>query len=342
MIKVCATAPTRVDLAGGTLDLWPLHRLLAKKATVNVAVDLLARVDIEASANKQFQIQSLDQKQEVSGTYAQICDSSALPLIGLTLKELWSDKFPPLKITTSAKSPAGAGLGGSSTLLIALVSAVLKYRELIGEGRPALDDQGLVNLAQDLEAVIIRIPPGCQDYWGAVRGGINAIFFDPGHTRVITRKLSSLPEIGKQLILCYSGKSRASALNNWEIFRRVFEGDQEMLRCLGEIGEVAEKCAQAMLAGDWAKTYGFSKVEWQLRQKLWPSIETPETIKIATAGMKSGALFSRVCGAGGGGVMAIFAPAERRGAVCKALTEAGGQVLEAGICERGVEVTHER
>src|SRR4029079_972385 len=37
-----ASAPARVDLAGGTLDLWPLHVLHPGSVTVNLAISLRA------------------------------------------------------------------------------------------------------------------------------------------------------------------------------------------------------------------------------------------------------------------------------------------------------------
>ena len=35
-----ATAPTRVDLAGGTIDIWPLYLFHPGATTVNFAVSL--------------------------------------------------------------------------------------------------------------------------------------------------------------------------------------------------------------------------------------------------------------------------------------------------------------
>jgi len=45
MIEV--TAPTRVDLAGGTLDIYPLYLFEKGSLTVNVAINLYSQVKIE-------------------------------------------------------------------------------------------------------------------------------------------------------------------------------------------------------------------------------------------------------------------------------------------------------
>jgi galactokinase/mevalonate kinase-like predicted kinase len=81
-----------------------------------------------------------------------------------------------------------------------------------------------------------------------------------------------------------------------------------------------------------------SKEEWELRKALWPAIETNETKAIDHAAMAAGADLVRVCGAGGGGVMAAVCEPEVRGRVCRAIELGGGKLLEAIPCETGLTV----
>jgi D-glycero-alpha-D-manno-heptose-7-phosphate kinase len=196
-----------------------------------------------------------------------------------------------------------------------------------------------VQLASDIEAKLIHAPTGIQDYWGAVRGAVNVIRFPPGRVDVTTKPPSSVRGLEDQLLLCYSGKSRASAINNWEIFKRVFDGDTALLATLNEIGAAAERCADAITDGNLSRAILVSSLEWQLRCKLWPKIESAETKRLDVAAKKAGALFTRVCGAGGGGVMSIFVEPDSRERVKAALVENGGVVLNAKVAERGVSVT---
>src|SRR5262249_30290481 len=46
-----ATAPTRIDLAGGTLDIWPLYLFHPGSVTVNVAVDRRAWCRVETGVS---------------------------------------------------------------------------------------------------------------------------------------------------------------------------------------------------------------------------------------------------------------------------------------------------
>lgn len=338
MIHVRAKAPTRIDLAGGTLDLWPIHQLLDQKATVNVGITLEAEVEITEAKDGHFHFESKDQGSSATGDFATVCATRELPLIGMLLKALWHAELPPLKITTSAKSPAGAGLGGSSCLGVTIAGALWQARRVLDRSLAAFDEDELVRTVQDVEARLIHAPTGCQDYWGGMRGRVNVLTFPPGKIQVETLAPSQLRGLSDELIPCFSGKSRASAINNWEIFKRLLDGDKDLLAVFNEIGTVSAQCGDAVRAGNLERVIELSEKEWRLRTKLWPAIETVETKRLDDAARKAGARFSRVCGAGGGGVMAVFAPLNKREAVSAALTAAGGRVLPATVAETGLVV----
>ena len=44
---VNSSAPTRIDLAGGTTDIWPLYLFHPGARTLNVAIDQRAKAKIE-------------------------------------------------------------------------------------------------------------------------------------------------------------------------------------------------------------------------------------------------------------------------------------------------------
>ena len=331
MFKVIATAPTRVDLAGGTLDLWPIHNLLQRPATVNVAISLNATVTVEPSTDRNFHLISEDQNLSDSGDFASMAASTKLGLLGILLAAVWNKNLAPIRLTTNAKSPAGAGLGGSSCLAVTTLKALWAAKERITGEKQDIREDRLVRTAQDIESVVIHAPTGIQDYWGAVRGGINVIRYPFGNTTVTTYPGSVWDNQGFKLICCYSGKSRASAINNWEIFKRIYDGDKGLIGRMKEIGEMADQCAVGVETRAWNTVVEASQKEWQLRCQLWPAIETSETKAIDVAAKKAGAAFTRVCGAGGGGVMAVFSPQDRVQSVCQAMTAVGGQVLDVDI-----------
>ena len=337
MFKVLASAPTRVDLGGGTLDITPLHHLLEHKATVNFSVSLTASVTLEPSSDGRFEVLSEDQGVKVRGTWDEVRTQTELPLFGLLLSSGWSPDLPALRITTKAKSPAGAGLGGSSCIGIAFAGALTHLRAKL-TNESSRRGRDLVQQVQDVETRVIRAPTGCQDYWGALNGGLNIIRYAPGGIQVTNVPLAKVKGVGTGLILCFSGKSRASAANNWQIFRRAFDGDTHVLRTLNRIGLTAEALADAVMRGDLAGIFKASRDEWSLRKELWADIETPETKGIEQAALNAGAAFARVCGAGGGGVMAIFVPDGDKTGVEAAVRRAGGTVLDGKATDTGLEV----
>lgn len=338
MVKFIATAPTRVDLAGGTLDLWPIHNLLDRKATVNVAVSLEASVEISPSSDQYFHFFSEDQNSEDSGPFSVITTSKKLRLFGLLLSAFWTKDLPPITIKTRAKSPAGAGLGGSSCLAIAFCKALAATRHHFDRSYTLPTEETFVRTAQDVESRVIHAPTGVQDYWGGMRGGINIIEYPFGQTIVTTLPGQVWESADFKLLCCYSGKSRASAINNWEIFKRIFDGDSLLLDKIAAIGHEAADCAQAVREKDWSLALAASHREWKLRTALWPAIETPETKRIDQAARDAGALFTRVCGAGGGGVMGIICPTDKIAKITSAMTLAGGQVMDVLVGGPGVMV----
>jgi D-glycero-alpha-D-manno-heptose-7-phosphate kinase len=204
-------------------------------------------------------------------------------------------------------------------------------------GEQPLDEQSLVRLVQNVEARVIHAPTGVQDYWGAVRGGVNIISFPARGDLVRTFSSDMISGLKESIVICYSGKSRASALNNWSIFKKTFDRDAHFINRLEAIGALAEQAAAAVEKGSLDQLLKYSHLEWQQRIARWPDVETTETKRLDRAAVASGAFFTRVCGAGGGGVMAVFVPPERRSAVVDALVKSDGVVLPAELTDVGLK-----
>ncbi|MFK7824025.1 MAG: hypothetical protein AB8G05_07710 [Oligoflexales bacterium] len=337
MLEVNAIAPTRVDLVGGTLDIWPINHVLDAKGTINLGVSLFARTYIRERAQKTFLIKSFDQGFELELSYQELCANRSLPLVTMLLSAFWRQDLPALEIQLQADSPKGAGLGGSSSLAISIASALVKARHMLND-EPFMNEYQLVQTVQNLEAKLLQMPAGCQDHWGAVRGGLNYLHFPFEGVFVETFPLSEFEGLDDELILCFCGKSRFSGMNNWELFKQFGDGDTKVRKIFSEIGGLAAEAYQSILKRDWQGLLQYSRQDWELRKILCPGIETEETKHLDQVALEHGAYFSRVCGAGGGGVMAVFSPKEKREGIVHALNAKGGTVLEGSICDKGVRV----
>jgi len=66
------SAPTRVDLAGGTIDIPPLFLFHEGAATVNFAISLRAHCRIETRDDERVILESVDQNERVETSLAQV------------------------------------------------------------------------------------------------------------------------------------------------------------------------------------------------------------------------------------------------------------------------------
>ena len=82
-MRVEARAPARVDLAGGTVDIWPLYLFHPGAQTVNLAIRCYASCVIETRADRR--VVFISQDQEIRETYESLTDlalkTSELPLV---------------------------------------------------------------------------------------------------------------------------------------------------------------------------------------------------------------------------------------------------------------------
>src|SRR5260370_19019928 len=126
-MKIFSKAPCRVDLAGGTLDIWPLYLYHANAVTLNFAVDRYASCTLETRTDSQIVLRSRDLGgEEVFADLDALRSAKRykLPLLAYVVKF-----FAPstgISLSTYSEAPAGAGISGSSTPILAIASALNK------------------------------------------------------------------------------------------------------------------------------------------------------------------------------------------------------------------------
>ena len=324
---ITARAGCRVDLGGGTLDIWPLGLLHRGARTVNLAIGLEARVTLEVPADG-YRLEVDGERFDLDSTDA-MCAEERTALVGEFARHF---DLPPCVLRTSSDSPRGAGLGGSSALAVALIAVAESYH-----GRPSQPAERAA-VACDLEARLMDLPTGRQDQYPALLGGALEIVYQPGGERV--RRLDvDLEALGRCLVVAYSGQSHFSAGNNWQVVRRRLDGDPDSRRLFEGIAAAAAAMPAAAESGDWAELGALMSREWDFRRRLAEGISTPLLEDLLGAAVAAGAWGGKACGAGGGGCVAVLCPEERRSAVSDALTTAGGEILAAPPESRGVSVT---
>jgi D-glycero-alpha-D-manno-heptose-7-phosphate kinase len=327
-----AVARCRVDLAGGTLDIWPLGAMHPGSVTVNLAIELPVEVRL-TSGGSEFIVRQDGATQRSPDARGLLADPSTA-LAGLVALEL---ELPPVTLELASASPRGAGLGASSALTVALLAAA----ETLREGGLSSSPEQRAAVARDLEARLMGLPTGLQDHLPGQLGGVLAIEHRAGGER-IRRLRADLESLGERLVVAYTGQSHFSAGNNWSILRRRFEGDADTVARLDRIRDVARELPAAIEAGEWEAIGGLLNEEWNARRGLAPEVTTPELDRLLAACRELGAWGGKACGAGGGGSIALLVPPERRPVIETALVAAGAQLLAAPPTARGLEVTSGR
>jgi len=331
--SLTAQAPCRVDLAGGTVDIWPLYLFHPGAVTVNFAVSVLTRCTIRRLAGNNIHLKSIDTGAE--DRFADFDGLCSAKKFRHALAACLIRFFHPeggLELETYSESPAGAGISGSSALMIASTAALARWT-----GRK-LELEEIRVLAQNVEAQLIRVPTGCQDYYPALYGGVNAIHLDPDG---IHRK--ALPvaaeEIDARFLLVYTGAPRQSGINNWEVFKAHINGDRRVFRNFEEIVAVAGAMHHAIGAAKWEEVARLLRQEWKLRKTNAPGISTALIDKLVAVAGKNGGLAAKVCGAGGGGCVVFQVEPEAKQRVADALRANGGHILAFQVAREGLRLT---
>ncbi len=333
-MRIESRAPTRIDLAGGTLDIWPLYLFHEGALTVNCAITRYAQCVIEsAKSDRRITLISRDTKRRESFTSLAALGRSKrfhLPLPA-HLVRLFAPRHG-FTLTTDSEAPARAGIGGSSAMAVAICAALDRLTDA-GWSR-----EDWIQISRDIEAIVIHVPTGTQDHYPPAFGGVSAIHLRPGG--VSREALGVNPsELERRIVLCYTGEPRKSAINNWEVFQAQINGEKRVHSNLAEISAIAKQVRVALLARDWRELGILVREEWNARKKNLPTISTPTIDRIIKSAIRNGALAGKVCGAGGGGCVTLLIEPDARRRVDAAVAKAGGQILPMKIDRRGVRVT---
>ena len=328
-----SSAPTRVDLAGGTIDIWPLYLFHPGAMTVNVAVSLLASVRIETRTDSKVILESRDRNVGFETTVDAISELARDERLEMVSKMVHF--FRPTQgfhLVANSDAPAGAGISGSSALAIALIGAL---NRLVGN---RYDERKFITIAANIETTVIKVPAGFQDYHPAFHGSASCIHFRPDGIEREHLKVDH-EEIERRFVICYTGEPRNSGINNWNIFKRHIDGDAEIFQIFETIRDAATRMRAALAANDWGEVGNVMRAAYPNRKRLAPGMTTPTMDALVAKALANGAEAAKVCGAGGGGCIAFLCAPERKQELERALAaEDGAEVLNWNVAREGLVV----
>ncbi|MHC4162125.1 MAG: GHMP family kinase ATP-binding protein [Planctomycetota bacterium] len=323
-----SSAPTRIDLAGGTIDVSPISHALERPAvTVNLAIDLRAQVELTRTGDGFVEVISTDRGERVRLP----ADALRHDRLGLATRLIeWFGAADGLGVRTSCTAPPRSGLGGSSALAVALGGALAALHDA-----PFAPD-----VAKNVETAHLRLPTGYQDYYPAWYGGVLALTAAPGGIDV--EKLADAGDfLARHLMLADTRIEHSSGMNNWEVVKRFCDGDADVGRSLNAINACASRMRAAVREGDLDGVAAALNDEWAELRRLAPVVSNRRIEAIVDAARHAGARAAKICGAGGGGCMVLVVEEAGDPAVASAIERAGGAVIDVRPDPDGLRVDEE-
>jgi D-glycero-alpha-D-manno-heptose-7-phosphate kinase len=323
-----ATAPLRLDFAGGWTDVPPFSKREGG-VVVNGAISLRAHVDLRLGGKLlRLVSEELGETLECANSGG-LAGGGKLPLLTAALR-----MFPVLggfTLTTRCDAPPGSGLGSSGALGVALVGALARARQ------ESLDGREFAEQAWHVESIEAQLPGGKQDQYGAALGGFHRLSFrDPDvGVEPVTLDPAFAAALERQILICYTNKSRVSGDTISRVMGAYERGDPTVTGALRALKDVGNAMVDALRAADLARVGALLSENWKHQQALDPGMRTDEMARLEAVASGGGALGGKAAGAGAGGSMFFVMKGAARDAAA-AVSATGAKVLSLAWSAEGV------
>ncbi len=326
MKRVVATAPVRIDLAGGWTDVPPFADREGG-VVVNIAIDHRTAVTIDlGGTDRVLRSEDLDQSIRLDEATPFVLDGT----LDLHRVAVRARPFGAGTLRSAATVPPGSGLGSSGALGVALVASLQAQQGV------ALDPREIAEEAYRLESAEARHPGGRQDQYAAAFGGCHRFVFGEDGVTVDSKVFASGVEeaLGDALVLVYTGQSRVSGDTIARVMGRYATGDPGTTGALLRLRETGYAMAEALMDGDLAQVGALLDQNWAAQQALDAGMRTPLMARLEHVARDVGVLGMKAVGAGAGGSILVLT--ENRQAIETAMVREGGQLIPMVFTTKGV------
>lgn len=328
-------APLRIGLAGGGTDVSPYTERFGG-AILNATINLFAHASIQATGDGIVLNDANEQQEQRFDWSAQLPIDGKLDLLKGVYNHIQRKYSLPLtsfKLTTAVDTPAGSGLGTSSTLVVAIIGA---FAEML---RLPLGEYDISKMAYDIERNELGFAGGRQDQYAATFGGINFMEFS-ADDKVVVNPLRIQPaiieELENNLVLFFTGYSRQSGSIIREQQQNVLDNNLESVQAMHQLKKQAVLMKEALIKGrlqDLGELFDFGFTH---KRKMASGIANPAIENIYSAAQQAGATGGKISGAGGGGFMFFYCPGNTRFNVIKTLDSFTGKVWPFSFTSKGL------
>ncbi|MCL2295456.1 MAG: kinase [Methanomassiliicoccaceae archaeon] len=323
-----ARAPLRIGIAGGGTDVDP-YASRKGGCVLNATINKYAYCTITPRHDCKMRVRS-----SYYGVYEAPLDGGPLKLDGnMDLIKAVTNHFEVREgfdILIESDAPAGSGLGGSSTMMVAMISAMTNWLGM------ETDHDDIARLAYRLEREDIGLKGGKQDQYAAAYGGFNIM--DINLEGVKVQRLDIDEDVANELqyrsLLCYTGMTRESADIISSQIESFNKGENE--KALDESKRLAKEIGKALKDGDIEKAGILLHESWGYKKQFSKKISNETINSLYDIAINNGAIGGKVSGAGGGGFMYYICKYDTKAAVAEALQKHGVIITDFMFDPKGV------
>ncbi len=325
-------APLRISFGGGGTDVEPFCSENGG-AILGSTINKYAYCSIVPKETDEITVHSLDFDMTVKyNTSENYVYDGKLDLVKAALRAMNINQG--CEVFLQCDAPPGSGLGTSSTVMVALLSALAKWKGSI------VDSYALANLAYEVERIDLKITGGYQDQYAASFGGFNFIEFH-GKNNVIVNPLrikkEVINELQYNLLLCYTGNIHVSANIINDQVKNYTNKNKDAVEAISEVKALAYAMKDELLRGNLNNFGQLLDYGWQSKKRMSSKITNPKIDELYEEAKKAGALGGKLLGAGGGGYLLMYCPYNIKHIVAKRMEEVGGQLSDWNFELRGAQ-----
>lgn len=290
-------APTRITFAGGGSDVADWFKDNDGKC-INAAINVYARVKFELRNDKKIKIKSRNNDEHFEFPSFEYLADTGSNLIVNCLRKFTN--LPGLNIEIFCDFEPGSGLGGSSSLAVAILNGCAFISGI------EMSEAELQALAYEVERVDTKILGGWQDQIAAVKGGVLFNYFSKNG--ITSSKLSlrngHLDYLNQSLFLFKVGSERSSS----ELHRKIngSRDDKNFIDTMKKIVLVADQMEELFQNSTFSEIGVLMDKGWRLKRCIHSDISNSNIDQLYSTLIEFGAQGGRLLGAGKAGFLLIF------------------------------------
>jgi len=291
---IITRTPLRISLCGGGTDLPQFYERHGG-ACVSFAISKYVYVTVNQKFDTQIRL-SYSKTENVRKASQLKHDIARACLQGMA----------GLEITSVSDIPGeGTGLGSSSSFAVGLLNAL---HHIPGTG----------NLAEMAYLAELGCGHGAgkQDFYAAAYGGLHLFQFHKDGSVCAEPLITNgdILELQDYFLLFWTGKTRrASKILHQQAINISQDGTAEFAAL--DMRDLALDLARELRDGNIEAVGPFLNENWALKKKLAPGISDVWIDDVYEKAMEAGATGGKICGAGGGGFLLLFAEPKYHAAI---------------------------